>query len=97
MDWVGILISIVKGAVALAFVIWILYLFYWVFKKIGFFRLFEASPSEEIFKEILDKQQEGKSFDEIFQEVTKYPRKKQKQYITAYIKINELKGGANER
>lgn len=82
---VGIIIRWGFGiVVGIGFIGWIIYLFYWVLKQFG---LFKKKPKQEIYQEIINKIDEGKSFNDILP--TNINKKQQEQYINAYLDIKE--------
>lgn len=92
------IIAVFKGSILVAFCFFVLYGFYWMLKKTGIFKLFKRKikPTQEIYEEVADNMEKGNTFDDLAQEITKYPIQTQHQYLQAYLDFKKVKGGIKQ-
>jgi hypothetical protein len=103
---ITIIKPVIYGAVVIFLLFWFGFIIRWVLLKTGIWKaikqifnwVLRRKPSEEVYEEVTKMVAEGKSLKDIAEVFSKYPLKKQKQYIQVYYEIlkmqeKELKGG----
>ena len=87
-----ILIPIFKGVIFFIFVGFVLYGLFSLLKLIGIFKLFSGKRKipDYVYVEISNHIADGKSYDDLLQYLTRFPKWKQEQYIYAYDEMMEV-------
>jgi hypothetical protein len=95
------LIPMIKLGVVIFAAGCLFYLFYYILKMIGLFKIFKRKKKipDEVYEFIINKineKGEKEGWIEITEHFSKFPKKQQELWVQAYLEVKqELKGGEN--
>ena len=97
MGITDIIIPVLYGVVVVFIIGWLCFVVWWVLNYLGLTKYLKRQPkvTEAVYVYVATAINEGKSFEEIMQPITKYDIKKQQPYIEAYMELKSVKGGTD--
>jgi len=92
MTLTDVILPVVSGVVFVVVLLVILYGAYFILKLLGITKLFKKKPkiSDEVYIEVIKKIRNNETFDEIMEKTSKYPLRRQQEYLDAYLKVKNL-------